>query len=224
MKNVTVLAGHSGSGKTEVAVNRAIRLARAGVQVALIDLDTVNHYFRTREVLGALRSAGVRVVLPPFGEQKVDMPLVSAEVSAVLRDPSWRVLIDLGGDAVGSRVLGQYARALTKLAEMVLVVNPYRPRTSTAAGAVAEAAAITVSARLKWTGVLANPNLGPDTTAADVLGGLDVVSEVARNLKVPLLGMTVRSDLVAQVSAQAPAELAIEPLEIYLDRTRPAGE
>ncbi|HWI61941.1 MAG TPA: hypothetical protein VNT75_08895 [Symbiobacteriaceae bacterium] len=212
---VTVLAGHSGSGKTEIAVNRAIRLAREGKRAALVDLDTVNHYFRTRIVLDQLQAAGVRVVLPPPGLVNADIPVVSPEVRGILKDPNWQVLVDLGGDAVGSRMLGQFAEELEGKADMLLVVNPFRPRTSTAEKALTEAADILATAKLGWTGVLANPNLGPDTTADDVISGIKAASDAAAALNVPLVGAAVRRDLLESLTLN----LSVEPLDIYLDRS-----
>ncbi|MDF2628039.1 MAG: hypothetical protein K0R39_1870 [Symbiobacteriaceae bacterium] len=217
---ITVLAGHSGSGKTEIAVNRAIRLARDGRKVALVDLDTVNHYFRSRLVLDQLRTAGVRVVLPPPGMQNADIPVVSPEVRGVMKDPAWEVVVDLGGDATGSRVLGQFAEVLAGQSEMLLVINPYRPRTTTADKALNEAADMLATAKLAWTGVLANPNLGPATTADDVIGGLAAAYATSAGLGVPLVGLAVRRDLAAAV-ATATGAPAIEPLDIHLDRTVP---
>ena len=46
MKEVIVLIGNYGSGKTELALNFAFQAARAGKKVELIDLDMVNTYFR----------------------------------------------------------------------------------------------------------------------------------------------------------------------------------
>jgi len=217
---VTVLAGHSGSGKTEIAVNRAIRLAREGRRAALVDLDTVNHYFRSRMVLDQLQAAGVRVVLPPPGMLNADIPVVSPEVRGVLTDPTWEVFVDLGGDAAGSRVLGQFAGVLQGKADMLLVVNPFRPRTDSAGKALTEAADILVTAKLNWTGVLANPNLGPETTTDDVVAGLEAAREAAQALGVPLAGVAVRRDLAEAVAGRAPG-LIVEPLDIYLDRTAP---
>ncbi|HYF92356.1 MAG TPA: hypothetical protein VD969_08905 [Symbiobacteriaceae bacterium] len=217
-RRITVLAGHSGSGKTEIAVNRAIRLAREGGRAALVDIDTVNHYFRTRGVADKLQAAGVRVVLPPPGMLNADLPIVSPEVLGVFGDKAWQVFVDLGGDAVGSRVLGQFAGYLADKADMLLVVNPFRPRTDTAEKALTEAADILAAAKLGWTGVLANPNLGPATTADDVISGLDAARESARALGVPLVGLAVRRDLAEAVAARAPGE-NVEPLDICLDRS-----
>ena len=41
-KNIHIFAGHYGSGKTECAINYAIRQKNAGIEVAMADLDIVN--------------------------------------------------------------------------------------------------------------------------------------------------------------------------------------
>ena len=46
---ITVVTGHLGSGKTEFALNLALKLSSAGFSAALADLDVVNPYFRSRE-------------------------------------------------------------------------------------------------------------------------------------------------------------------------------
>ena len=59
-----LLVGDYGSGKTEVSVNLALRLASessTGAQVAIADLDLVNPYFRCREAAEPLTAAGIRV-------------------------------------------------------------------------------------------------------------------------------------------------------------------
>ena len=48
-KHLTLFAGHYGSGKTNIAVNYAIAMAREGKQVCIADLDIVNPYFRTAD-------------------------------------------------------------------------------------------------------------------------------------------------------------------------------
>ncbi|NLG26180.1 MAG: MinD/ParA family protein, partial [Clostridiales bacterium] len=46
---IQVLAGHYGSGKTEIALNLALKLRALGREVALVDLDIVNPFFRSAE-------------------------------------------------------------------------------------------------------------------------------------------------------------------------------
>jgi hypothetical protein len=64
MAGLIALVGSYGSGKTELAVNLALQLARDR-HVQLADLDLVNPYFRCREARTLLESRGIRVVVPP---------------------------------------------------------------------------------------------------------------------------------------------------------------
>ena len=59
-KHIHLIAGHYGSGKTELAVSLALFAAklRAYPRIALIDLDIANPYFRSRERRDLLEQAG----------------------------------------------------------------------------------------------------------------------------------------------------------------------
>ena len=47
-KRIRIIVGHYGSGKTEFAVNYAVKMAELGKKTALVDLDIANTYFRSR--------------------------------------------------------------------------------------------------------------------------------------------------------------------------------
>ena len=64
MKEVIVLIGNYGSGKTELALNFAFQAARAGKKVELIDLDMVNTYFRLTDRGNLIKSREIRLVSP----------------------------------------------------------------------------------------------------------------------------------------------------------------
>ena len=49
MKRLTLFLGHYGSGKTNLAVNWAMNMAKSGKSVEIADLDIVNPYFRTKD-------------------------------------------------------------------------------------------------------------------------------------------------------------------------------
>lgn len=49
LPRITIITGHYGTGKTNVAVNLANMLCEQGKQVILVDLDIVNPYFRSAD-------------------------------------------------------------------------------------------------------------------------------------------------------------------------------
>lgn len=85
-KRIRVIIGHYGSGKTEFAVNYALRLADAGHQTALADLDIVNPYFRSREKAEMMEARGIRVISGSRGHHaNLDLPMLSADVYSPCR-------------------------------------------------------------------------------------------------------------------------------------------
>lgn len=48
-KRLVIVIGHYGSGKTEFAVNYAVKMKEIYENVSIADLDIVNPYFRSRE-------------------------------------------------------------------------------------------------------------------------------------------------------------------------------
>ena len=83
MKRIIVIAGHYGSGKTELAVSLALSLANQQgknyPRLALVDLDVANPYFRSREQQKLLEDQGVRVYSDTFGgSMTAELPALTA--------------------------------------------------------------------------------------------------------------------------------------------------
>ena len=57
MKRITIFSGHYGSGKTNIAVNYALKLRKEGLEVSIADIDIVHPYFRTRDSEKELKEA-----------------------------------------------------------------------------------------------------------------------------------------------------------------------
>ena len=108
-KRVTLFAGHYGSGKTNIAVNFAIKLKKEGYSVKIADLDIVNPYFRTKDSADDLAVNNIPLISPSFANSNVDLPALPAETyGLVTRNDSYAVL-DIGGDDRGAYALGRYA-------------------------------------------------------------------------------------------------------------------
>jgi len=61
---VTVLVGHFGAGKSEIAVNLAFGWRERGEAVAVVDLDVVKPYFRSRLLRDEMQARGITLVAP----------------------------------------------------------------------------------------------------------------------------------------------------------------
>lgn len=190
-KKHLIVTGHYGSGKTHVAVNLALALRRQGAPVTLVDLDTVNPYFRAADARERLYAAGVRPVFPDFANTNVDIPALPAEIGSVFAAPrpgapAGCAIFDVGGDS-GAVALGAYsARFKQDGYEMLYVVNPCRPLTATPEEAVALLREIEGYARLTHTAVVHNPNLGELTTPALLTDTLPFAEAVCRLSGLPL--------------------------------------
>ena len=132
-KRLTLFAGHYGSGKTNIAVNYALRLAAEGKHVCIADLDIVNPYFRTADSAAAFEKAGVELVRPQFANSNVDLPALPAEAYRLVQDKNVYGIMDIGGDDRGAYALGRYVPFIREENNyrMVFVANPMRPLTRT---------------------------------------------------------------------------------------------
>jgi hypothetical protein len=197
---VTVFAGHFGSGKTELALNASIATAGVGQPTALVDLDVVKPYFRSRSAQAVLAQHGVELVAPQGDLMTADLPLVCADVRVRLADPAKKVFVDAGGNDIGVKALSSVLDALpTHEASVLLVLNFRRPFTPDVPSAIAMARAIEGAARLKFTGVISNTHLIQETTPSVVLEGYGKALEVASQMGLPLLAVSVETTLAGEV-------------------------
>ena len=111
MKRMQIVTGHYGSGKTEYAVNLAMKMAGEMENVALADLDIVNPYFRSYEQTKMLEDAGVRVIVTSCGGV-ADIPALNPEVMSLFQQDKWNAVLDIGGDPIGARVLARFAHQI----------------------------------------------------------------------------------------------------------------
>lgn len=190
--DVTVIVGGYGSGKSEVAVNLARWRKEGGDRpVALADLDLINPYFRSREAVHQLQALGIRTLVPPGEHCHADLPIVIPEVKGAIEQPDGYLILDVGGDDLGARVLSSLSDAfLADRYDMILVHNANRPFSNEVAGTRRIMKEIESASRLRFSGVIANTHLMDDTTPETIRDGLKVSREVADAVGIPLLCVT----------------------------------
>lgn len=218
-KRLTLFAGHYGSGKTNIAVNYALHLAKEGKQVCIADLDIVNPYFRTADSRQELEKAGVELISPQFANSNVDLPALPAQAYKLVQDKRFYGIMDIGGDDRGAYALGRYVPYMKqeKNYRMAYVANCYRPLTRTAAEALEVMREIEEACGLAFTDIVNNSNLAAETDAPAVLDSLDFIRELSALSGLPVFMTTVRADLAEALREHIPNILPLRLQEKYFD-------
>ena len=213
MKRVTLFSGHYGSGKTNIAVNYALGLKKEGLKTLIADLDIVNPYFRTRDSEEALKDAGVEIVVSSYANTNVDVPALPEEMYRIVDDIKTHAVVDVGGDDRGALALGRLAPKLMEEDdyEMVFVMNFFRPLTRTADALIKVLREVENASGMKVTALLNNSNLGQATETEDIVKTDALAKEVSERTSLPLLGTTVREDLLPLMEGKV-----VNPMPIRL--------
>ena len=220
-KRLTLFAGHYGSGKTNIAVNYAMRLADEGKRVCIADLDIVNPYFRTKDSEAELSARGIELVSPRYANSNVDLPALPPESYRPIQDKSLYGVLDIGGDDRGAYALGRFADAIKAEGEyrMAFVANCYRPLTATVADALEIMREIEAAAGIRFTCIVNNSNLGGETTVQTVRDSLGYIDGLCRESGLPLWLHTAVTAVAEELT-----ELPVMPLVLqkkYFDLPTP---
>ncbi len=203
-KRITLLCGHYGSGKTNVAINMAFLLKKCYNNVAIADLDIVNPYFRTKDSREELEQNGIKLICSEYAGTNVDIPALPAEMYSLTDNKDIKAIIDVGGDDRGALALGRISPAI--LAEndyeCLLVINKFRPLTPDAKSTVEVMREIEIAGKIKFTGIVNNSNLGEETSADDVLSSVSYANEVATITGLPIKCTSVSEKLYTKLKGK----------------------
>ena len=210
-KRLTLFAGHYGSGKTNIAVNYAMHLAKTERKVCIADLDIVNPYFRTKDSERELREAGILLVSPKYANTNVDLPALPAESYRLVQDKSTFGVMDIGGDDRGAYALGRYAEAIKAEGDyrMAFVLNCYRPLSSTVPDAIEIMREIEIAAGIEFTCIVNNSNLGGETTPQIFLSSMGFARELSEKTGLPIWLHTAEKSVAEKIS-----EISVFPLTL----------
>ncbi len=218
-KRLTLFAGHYGSGKTNIAVNYALQLAKEGKAVCIADLDIVNPYFRTADSAKELKKAGVSLISPQFANSNVDLPALPAEAYRLVQDTDSYAVMDIGGDDRGAYALGRYVPYIKKEDNyrFAFVANACRPLTKTAEEALEVMREIEAACGLHFTCIVNNTNLAEETTEETLLQSIAYIEELSALSGLPLWIHTVKQDLSEKVSQNLHSVFPLQLQEKYFD-------
>ena len=208
-----VIVGHYGSGKTELAINLALELRRREEKVMLLDMDIVNPFFRSAEQKDQLIAQGVEVVYPQYALSGVDIPVLPAEMLRAFQQKEYRCVFDVGGDDDGAAALGRYFPEFTREpADVLFVINPFRPRSDTREKVMELIRAIEMRARISLIGLISNANLSEETDARHILEGRALVERIAQEAGLPIVCEAGLPKAVANLDGKYP----VFPIERFL--------
>ncbi|MCL2165158.1 MAG: hypothetical protein FWH55_12425 [Oscillospiraceae bacterium] len=210
-KRLFVFAGNFGSGKTEISINFALDLVKAGRKTVIADMDIVNPFFRTADAKGMLEQSGVRVITPVYAGTNVDVPALPGEIYSIFQNRGYSAVFDVGGDDLGAKAISRYREEfISDSTIMFFVVNLNRPMTNTAEKIEQTFHEIENSARIKFDAIVSNTNLLADTTDADISRGVELMEKVSVRLGVKTafcvrMGHRADSDSNARASSDSNA-------------------
>ena len=216
-KRLTLMAGHYGSGKTNIAVNLAMMLKKAGEDVVIADLDIVNPYYRTKDSEEELKAAGIPLISSEYANSNVDVPALPQELYSIVDVRSRHAIVDIGGDDRGALALGRYTPFILEENDydMLLVINMYRPLTPDTASTLEVMREIEAAGGLPFTGIVNNSNLGRETTPEDVIASDAYAKDIAAATGLPIRMTTVKAEI-----ARAVAEVLPDVVPLHLQDKR----
>jgi len=209
-----VFVGEAGCGKSEIAINFALGLSEISEKkVHFFDMDQTKPLFRSRDVREQLKAKGIEF---HYQEQFFDAPTTPGGVRELLADEESVVVLDVGGDHIGARLIGAFGPFLNRPnTQNFFVINAYRPWSKnliTIDGTMARVLGM-AHIKLENVSIMSNPNLGVTTTAEEVLTGHEKVSDmISEYLSIDYL--CAMENLCPEI--QGKTETPLIPVKLYL--------
>lgn len=194
---VEAYIGEYASGKSELAINRALELTRQGRLVTLVDLDTVEPFYTLRPLQEKLEKQGVKVICfsakDAFGLGETGA-MLNPKARWALRHEG-DIILDIGYGVYGARTLNlvEGANESTEL-KVLLVINYSRPMTNSK-----ERIKEYIQSLDRVDGIVANTHLGDQTTVEIIIKGNAEIKAVADELSLPLAYMAADISLAGEV-------------------------
>ena len=194
MKKFILLIGNYGSGKTEIALNMAVRAAAEGKRTQVIDLDKINDYFRMSDHVKLLDEKNINLVSPTFAGAGLTQTNMSAAVGSAFAQDWDLVVFDVGGDPAGAMSLARYHSDFAALEpgqlEVYDIINVRRPMSETPEKILKLKADMEGFARQTVTGFINNSNLQAWASAQDLRDGYPVVKAASEMSGIPIVHTT----------------------------------
>ena len=166
-------------------------------------------------VLKALEEKGIEVVYPK-NLKHADLPIVSADVYKLIQNKEVYGVLDVGGNDDGAISLASVSKNLDDdQYEMNFVINTRRPSTNNLEGIIDMKERIESKSKLVFDNIVANTNLGKETTIEDIKEGYSLIKKASQQLNLPIKFIAIYEDLLP-LSSNNNFEEEIFPIELYM--------
>lgn len=181
---VEAYVGEYASGKSEVAINRALELKGQGRDVTLVDLDTVEPFYTLRTLKNELEEKGLKVLAftraQSFGLGETGAMLHPAARWALQQEGD--IILDVGYGVFGARTLNlvEGAHESTEL-KIIAVINYSRPMTGSR-----ERIRNYIADLGRLDAIVANTHMGDESTLELITAGNREIFAVAAEMGIAI--------------------------------------
>lgn len=179
---VEAYIGEYASGKSEMAINRALELSKQGRQVTLVDLDTVEPFYTLRPIKKMLEEMSLKVIgfsqHEAFGLGETGAMLNPRARWALMNEGD--IIMDIGYGVNGARTLNLVEGAdQSPELKILAVLNASRPMTNSKQRIYEY-----ISSLGRVDGIIANTHMGNETTLEIIEEGNKLIIEAAQDLQI----------------------------------------
>lgn len=187
---VEAYIGEYASGKSEIAINRAIELRAENRVVNIVDLDTVEPFYTLRPIKKVLEEKGLLIIgsIDSFGLGETGAMLTPQAKWALMNEGD--VIMDIGYGVWGARTLNlvEGANESSEL-KIIAVLNASRPMTNSKEKIVEY-----IKSLGRVDAIIANSHLGNETTLDAIKKGNQEIYQAAEELCIPVVYMAVAEE------------------------------
>ena len=188
MRIMEAYVGEYASGKSEIAINRALSLLGGELPVTLVDLDLVEPFYTLRPLKRELEGMGLNVI----AWETQDVLGFGETGSLLLPQMRWalqregHVILDVGYGVSGSRVFNLLEGFAASALKIFAVLNVSRPMTANLEDIIEY-----LQGFEQLDGLVNNTHLGDETELATIFHGVELGRAVAEVLGIPVIATAV---------------------------------
>lgn len=190
---VEAYIGEYASGKSEMAINRALELSNQGRRVTLVDLDTVEPFYTLRPIKNQLEKLNLNVISSSredsFGLGETGA-MMTPRARWALRNEG-DIILDIGYGVFGAQTLNLVEDIdQTPELKVIAVLNASRPMTNSLDRILEY-----VEGLGRVDAIVANTHMGDETTPEIISAGNEIIMEAAGVLQLPIIYVAMIEEL-----------------------------